>query len=46
MGRNFFWHLAMIVVWILCIVNALQKKWFKLPLIGDFAMQQAGPAQP
>lgn len=40
-----FWPLVIFVTWVLCVVNALQKKWFKLPLIGDFAMQQAGPAQ-
>ena len=40
-----FWPLVIFVTWVICVVNALQKKWFKLPLIGDFAMQQAGPAQ-
>jgi uncharacterized membrane protein len=31
-----------VIVWILCIVSAAQGKWFKLPIIGDFARKQAG----
>ncbi len=34
--------LAMFVVWILLMVKAYQKEMWKLPLIGDFAMKQAG----
>jgi uncharacterized membrane protein len=33
--------LAIIMVWIVLIVKALQGEWFKLPAIGDFAEQQA-----
>ncbi len=32
--------LAIIMVWIVLIVKALQGEWFKLPVIGDFAEQQ------
>jgi uncharacterized membrane protein len=35
-----FW-LAIVVAWILCVTRALKGEWFKLPLIGDFAMGQA-----
>jgi uncharacterized membrane protein len=31
-----------VIVWILCVVSAAQGKWFKLPIIGDFARKQAG----
>ncbi len=34
--------LVMLVVVILCIVNASQGKIFKVPVIGNFAAQQAG----
>lgn len=33
--------LALFVVWIIVVVKALQGEWFKLPIIGDFAMKQA-----
>jgi uncharacterized membrane protein len=33
--------LAIIMVWIVVIVKALQGEWFRLPVIGDFAEQQA-----
>lgn len=39
-----FLPLVWLVVWILCIAKAYQGQWFKLPLIGDFAEKQAGPA--
>jgi uncharacterized membrane protein len=29
------------VLWLICIVNAAQGKWFKVPVLGDFAEQQA-----
>jgi uncharacterized membrane protein len=34
--------IGLVVLWILCIVSAAQGKWFKLPIIGDFARKQAG----
>jgi uncharacterized membrane protein len=33
--------LAFILVWLLCIVKASRGEWFKLPVIGDFALKQA-----
>jgi uncharacterized membrane protein len=32
--------LALVVVWIICLVKAFQGEEFKLPVIGDIAMQQ------
>lgn len=34
--------IALLIVWILCIVKASQGSAFKLPVIGDFAAQQSG----
>ena len=34
--------IGLVVLWLLCIVSAAQGKWFKLPIIGDFARKQAG----
>jgi uncharacterized membrane protein len=34
--------LAAVILWILLMVKAYNGEWFKLPLIGDFAEQQAG----
>jgi uncharacterized membrane protein len=34
--------LGFFVLWIICIVSAAQGKWFKVPVIGDFAQKQAG----
>ena len=36
-----FFPLVMFVVWIICIVKAFQHQMFKLPILGDFAEQQA-----
>jgi uncharacterized membrane protein len=33
--------LGFFVLWIICIVSAAQGKWFKVPVLGDFAQQQA-----
>lgn len=33
--------LAFFVVWIICMVKAKGGQWFKLPLIGDFALAQS-----
>jgi uncharacterized membrane protein len=34
--------LLFFILWLVCIVSAAQGKWFKVPVIGDFAQQQAG----
>jgi uncharacterized membrane protein len=34
--------LVFFILWLICIVSAAQGKWFKVPVIGDFAQQQAG----
>lgn len=33
--------LVFFVLWIICILKASKGEWYKLPVIGDFAMQQA-----
>jgi uncharacterized membrane protein len=46
----FFWflgsllYLAVFVIWIILLVNAFQGKYFKLPVIGDYAERYANPA--
>jgi uncharacterized membrane protein len=37
----FPFELAIMIGWILCIVKASKGEWFKLPLIGEFALGQA-----
>lgn len=34
-----------VVLWIICIVNAFQGKYFKIPFIGDYAERWANPGQ-
>ncbi len=34
--------LAAVVIWVVLVVKALQGEMFKLPMLGDFAAQQAG----
>ncbi|RLI80603.1 hypothetical protein DRP05_00185 [Archaeoglobales archaeon] len=34
-------NLIAFVVWIVCIFKAYQGEWFKLPVVGDIAEQQA-----
>jgi uncharacterized membrane protein len=34
--------IALMIAWVLCLINALQGKLFKLPVIGDLAAKQAG----
>ena len=34
--------LSLMVLWVICIINASQGKIFKVPVIGNFAAQQAG----
>ena len=36
-------YLAIIAIMVICIVNAAQGKWFKLPIIGDIAEKQSTP---
>lgn len=33
--------LAFVIIWIVLVLKAFQGQWFKLPIIGDFAMKQA-----
>jgi len=35
--------LLILLVWVVCLFKAFSKEWFKLPLIGEWALQQAGP---
>ena len=34
--------IAFLIVWVIVMVNAFQGKRFKLPVIGDLALKQAG----
>ena len=34
-------NLAIFVAWLVVIIQAAQGKWFKLPLIGDTALNMA-----
>jgi len=40
-----FWlvGIAAFVLWIVLLINAFQGKYFKLPVIGDFAEKYANP---
>jgi uncharacterized membrane protein len=33
--------LGFFIAWLVCIIKASKGEWFKLPVIGDFAMKQA-----
>lgn len=37
--------LLWLVLWLVCVFKAFSNDWFKLPVIGGWSMQQAGPAQ-
>ena len=39
-----FLPLVIFVAAVVCAVKAFRNEWFKLPVIGDFAEKQAGPA--
>jgi uncharacterized membrane protein len=41
MLRLLIW-LAWVLVWILCVINAVNGKRFKLPILGQLAEKQAG----
>ncbi len=34
--------LLILLVWVFCLFKAFSKEWFKLPIIGDWALKQAG----
>ena len=40
----FFLPFVIFAAAVLCAVKAFRNEWFKLPVIGDFAEKQAGPA--
>ena len=33
--------LCFLIAWLMCIIKAAQGQWFKLPVIGDFALKQS-----
>jgi uncharacterized membrane protein len=33
--------LGLFITWLVCVLKASKGEWFKLPIIGDFAMKQA-----
>jgi uncharacterized membrane protein len=33
--------LCFFIAWLMCIIKASQGQWFKLPVIGDFALKQS-----
>lgn len=35
-------NLASIILWIICMIQAYQGKWFRVPVIGDLAAKQVG----
>src|SRR5581483_6363463 len=39
-------YAALFVLWLICLINAFQGKYFKLPVIGDLAERWANPGQP
>ncbi len=39
-------YAGLFVLWLICIINAFQGKYFKLPVIGDLAERWANPGQP
>lgn len=41
----FVLQLAALVFWIICMVQAYQGKWYRVPVIGDFAAKQVGLSQ-
>jgi uncharacterized membrane protein len=38
---NFVVSILMFILWLVAIIKASQGEWFKLPIIGDFALKQA-----
>ena len=35
-------RLLLFIAWLICIIQASQGKWFKLPILGDIALKQSG----
>ena len=35
-------QIASLIAWIVCMIKAFQKEYFKIPVIGDFAAKQVG----
>ena len=40
-GLHLIVTLCIFIAWLMCIIKASQGQWFKLPIIGDFALKQA-----
>jgi uncharacterized membrane protein len=40
-GLHLVVTLCIFIAWLMCIIKASQGQWFKLPVIGDFALKQA-----
>jgi uncharacterized membrane protein len=38
---SLFLTLVFFILWVLCIMKASKGEWYKLPLIGDFALKQS-----
>ena len=41
---GFLMTLVFFVLWIMCIMKAAKGEWYKLPVVGDFALQQSRSA--
>jgi uncharacterized membrane protein len=39
---HFCIDLLLFIAWLICIIQASQGKWFKLPILGDIALKQSG----
>jgi len=42
-GAGFLVAIGAIIVWIFLLINAFQGKYFKLPVLGDYAERLANP---
>lgn len=38
---SLLFSLLFLILWVICIMKASKGEWYKLPIIGDFAMAQA-----
>ena len=41
---NFVVYIGLFVLWLICLINAFQGKYFKLPVIGDLAERWSAPS--
>ena len=41
----FLLQVAVFIFWIICMVQAYQGKWYRLPVVGGFAAKQVGLTQ-